>query len=128
MLYSVDAGKYVTSIPVKYKKEYEMWMKNLSSSDYQGIIDELNSRIDGSDINTSSWMPGNNWTGTVFDPIFIACGRNKVNSGFFFGLILFDLMIKREDVWGFGKYKKNGITIRGITYFLLQSPPAYNHT
>jgi hypothetical protein len=85
----------------------------------------LNKRIDGSDINTSSWIPGNDWTGTVFEPIYIACSKNIVNSGLFFGLILFDLMIKRNDAWGFGKYEKDGVPIKGITYFLLNNPPAY---
>jgi hypothetical protein len=44
-----------------HKKEFTAWMKKLSSSDYRAIIDELNSCIDGNDINTSSWMPGNDW-------------------------------------------------------------------
>lgn len=122
MLYSVDSGKYVKLVP--HKKEFSLWMKHLSPLDYQAVIDELNSRINGSDINTSSWIPGNDWTGTVFEPIYTACGKNIVSSALFFGLILFDLMIKRQDVWGFGKYEKNGIPIKGITYFLLANPPA----
>jgi len=121
MLYSVDTGKYVKVLP--HKREFDKWMKKLSEDKYDAIIDELNGRIDGSDINTSSWMPGNDWTGTVFEPIFEACGKNIVQSGLLFGLILFDLMIKRDDVWGFGKYEKNGIPIKGITYFLLHNPP-----
>jgi len=123
MLYSVESSKYVKSVP--HKKEFEAWMKNLSASDYKDIIDELNSRIDGSDINTSSWIPGNDWTGTVFEPIYLACGKNIVASGLFFGLILFDLMIERKDAWGFGKYEKDGVPIKGTTYFLLKNPPTY---
>ena len=59
MLYSVDSGKYVKIMP--HIKVFTAWMKKLSSSDYRAIIDELNSCIDGNDINTSSWMPGNDW-------------------------------------------------------------------
>lgn len=123
MLYSVDTGKYVEKLP--HKKEFDRWMKNLSASDYQNVIDALNQKVDLSDINTSSWIPGNDWTGTVYEPLYRACGNNKEASGLFFGLILFDLLMRREDaVWGFGRYEKDGIPIRGTTYFLLNNPPA----
>ena len=123
MLYSVDTGKYVKKLP--HKKEFDRWMKNLSASDYQNVIDALNQKVDLSDINTSSWIPGNDWTGTVYEPLYHACGNNKDASGLFFGLILFDLLMRREDaVWGFGRYEKDGIPIRGTTYFLLNNPPA----
>jgi len=123
MLYSVDTGKYVEKLP--HKKEFDRWMKNLSASDYQNVIDALNQKVDLSDINTSSWIPGNDWTGTVYEPLYHACGNNKDASGLFFGLILFDLLMRREDaVWGFGRYEKDGIPIRGTTYFLLNNPPA----
>lgn len=123
MLYSVDSGKYVTKIP--HMKEYLKWRKHLNDEDYNAIVNELNSRIDGSDINTSSWIPGNDWSGTVFDPIYNACSKNIELSGLFFGLILFDLMIQRDDVWGFGKYEKDGVPIKGITYFALKNPPTH---
>ena len=51
MLYSIDTGKYVTKIP--HKAEFDKWMKNLSAVDYQVIAEELNNRIDESDINTA---------------------------------------------------------------------------
>lgn len=123
MLYSVDTGKYVEKLP--HKKEFDQWMKKLSPSDYQKVIDTLNQKVDMSDINTSSWIPGNDWTGTVYEPLYRACGNNKDASGLFFGLIFFDLLMRREDaVWGFGRYEKDGIPIRGTTYFLLNNPPA----
>jgi hypothetical protein len=122
MLYSIDTGKYIENLP--HKKEFNSWMKKLPAHDYQKIIETLNERIDGNDIHTSSWIPGNNWTGTVYEPIYYACGKNNEASGLFFGLILFDLLMERQDaVWGFGRYEKNGVPIRGTTYFILQNPP-----
>ncbi|OXS26594.1 MAG: hypothetical protein BI182_02485 [Acetobacterium sp. MES1] len=123
MLYSIEAGKYIKSVP--HEKEYQKWRKKLSDDDYQKVINELNNRIDGSDINTSSWIPGSHWEGTVYEPLFKACNCNVTQSGLFFGLILFELMIERKDVWGFGRYEKGGIPIKGITYFLLNNPPAH---
>lgn len=122
MLYSIDSGKYIKKLP--HKKEFDSWMKNLPDQDYKKIIKTLNDKINESDINTSSWIPGNNWTGTVYEPIYHACGDNKEASGLFFGLILFKLLMDRKDaVWGFGRFEKNGVPIRGTTYFILQNPP-----
>lgn len=122
MLYSVETGKYVEKLP--HKKDFDSWMKKLPQDDYDNIVDTLNAKIDKSDINTSSWMPGEEWD-SVYKPISLACGNNKEVSGLFFGLILFDLLMKRDDaVWGFGKYEKNGVPIKGITYFVLPNPPA----
>lgn len=122
MLYSIDSGKYIDKLP--HKKEFVSWMKNLSADSYQNIIEALNDKIDENDINTSSWIPGNDWTGSVYEPIYHACGDNKEASGLFFGLILFKLLMERQDaVWGFGRYEKNGVPIRGTTYFILNNPP-----
>lgn len=122
MLYSMRTGKYVEKLP--HKKDFDGWMKKLSEEDYLKIINALNKKVDSSDINTSSWIPGSNWNGTVYQPIYHACGDNKELSGKFFGLILFDLLMRREDcVWGFDRYEKNGTTIGGITYFVLNNPP-----
>ena len=122
MLYSVDSTKYVTTVP--HKRQFDQWKKNLSTTDYQRIVDALNQKVDMSDINTSSWIPGNDWTGTVYQPIYHACGNDKVTSGLFFGLILFELLMNRKDaVWGFGRYEKDGVPIRGMTYFILKKPP-----
>jgi len=122
MLYSVDTGRYVTKLP--HEREFEGWMGNLPVADYQSIIDELSARIDTQDIHTAGWIPGNDWNGTVYQPIYYACGQNKTQAGMFFGLILFNLLMNRqEDVWGFGRYEKNGVPIESMTYFILNNPP-----
>jgi len=60
----------------------------------------------------------------VYDPIYHACGNSKEASGLFFGLILFNILMNRTDaVWGFGRFKKDGVPIRGTTYFILNNPP-----
>lgn len=122
MLYSVETGKYVDKLP--HKKEFDIWMKKLPQADYESIVDALNAKIALSDINTSSWIPGDEWD-SVYKPLAVACGNNKEASGLFFGLILFDLLMRRDDaVWGFGRFEKNGVPIKGTTYFILHNPPA----
>lgn len=124
VLYSIDSGKYVTSVP--HKKEFEKWMKNLSIADYSKIEDTLNAKIDQNDINTAGWLPGHDWTGTVFEPIYNACGKNVTQAGMFFGLIVFELLMNRQDrVWGFGRFEKDGKQITSMTYFTLNNPPQF---
>jgi hypothetical protein len=125
MLYSIDSGRYVKTLP--HKKDFDKWMKQLSSDDYNKIIEALNENINSKEIHTAGWIPGNDWTGTVYQPLYYACGQNKMQSGMFFGLILFDLLMRRTDcVWGFGKFEKDGVPIASMTYFLLDNPPPNN--
>ncbi len=120
MLYSVESGNFVMNLP--HSKNFCQWRKNLSDADYQKILDNLNGRIDSDEIHTAGWMPGSDWTGTVFEPIYHACGHNLEAAGLFFGLIVFKVMMERDDCWGFGKYEKNGVPIRSMTYFKITKP------
>jgi len=122
MLFSIDRGHYIDEIP--YEQDYRRWRSRLTEGEYQAIISELNNRIDGGEIHTSSWIPGNDWTGTVYDPIYqSACQQDVTESGKCFGLFLWVVLQEHPDVWAFGRYEKNGIQINGLTYFKLGNPP-----
>jgi len=122
MLYSLDSNSYITTIP--HKKEFDIWRGRLSDLEYNAIVDELNDRISEHEINTSSWIPGSDWTGTVYEPIYKkACGQNEEQSGKCFGLIVWVVLMNHPDVWAFGRYEKDGIPIEGITYFKLGRRP-----
>ena len=121
MLYSIDKQQYVREIP--HQSEYRFWRSRVPPEQFQRVWDELNDRIDSDEIHTSSWMPGNNWEGTVFEPLAVACGGDVDASGKFFGLILWDVMLNRDQVWSFGRYEKDGVPIQGMTYFRLLVVP-----
>lgn len=122
MLYSIDSGKYVKSIP--HEKDFERWCKNLSTDDLQNAVDAINEKIDANEVNTAGWMPGSDWTGTPFDPLYEACGRNQTQAGMFFGLLVFNTLLQRDDrVWGFGRFEKDGVPIQSMTYFVIENPP-----
>ena len=106
MLYSIDKQQYVHEIP--HHSEYQSWRNRVPPDQFHRIWDELNDRIDGDEIHTSSWMPGNHWEGTVFEPLAVACNGDVEASGKFFGLILWHVMLDRTEVWGFGRYEKGG--------------------
>jgi hypothetical protein len=121
MLYTIDSDSEITKIP--HRREFERWRSRLTDSEYQAIVDDLNSRIDGTEIQTSSWMPGSDWSGTVFQPIYEkACEFSETASGLFFGLIVWVVFMDRPEWWSFGRYEKNGMPITGITYFQISSP------
>ena len=118
MLYSIDNESYINRIP--HKADYDRWRAKISDDDYQAIHDELHSRISGSEIEPSSWIPGKNWNGTVFQSIYDACEGDENASAKFFGLILWHVVMEHEETWGFGRYQ----FIEGLTYFRIKPPRA----
>ena len=121
MLYSIDSDCPIDSIP--HEKDYLQWKKRISDEDYRAIFDELSSRISGSEIETSSWIPGSDWTGTVFQPIYEdACDYDPVAAAKFFGLILWDVVRSQKESWSFGRYKLGDVPIEGLTYFRINHP------
>jgi len=122
MLYSVDTQSEIKSIP--HRAEFDVWRNRLSSQEYDAIVSELQHRIESDEIHTSSWIPGGDWTDTVFQPIYKrACHCDPVAAAKCFGLILWKVLLDNEDFWGFGRYDKNGIPIQGLTYFKLGRRP-----
>ena len=115
MLESLE-GKRVTTLP--HPKDYNTWRNRLSDADYEAIEDDLNRRIDAGDIHTAGWMPGSDWTDTVFEPIYhTACRKNITHAAMFFGLIVFNVFMDRPEKWIFGRFEKDGKDIGSITYF-----------
>lgn len=122
MLYSFDTLTYVNHVP--HKAEYKVWKSRIPESELRAIQERLNEQIAGDEIHTSSWLPGNNWAGTVFQPIYEkATLLNEEQAAMCFGLILWELLMGREEVWGFGRYEKGGVPIKGMTYFRVYNPP-----
>jgi len=121
MIYSIEKGEFITKLP--HEKDFKVWRKRIGDNDYNTIVDELNKRIDGDEVHTAGWMPGHDWTGTVFEPIYHACGRRIDTAALFFGLIVFKAFMDRDDYWGCGRYEKDGKPIHSMTYFRLKNIP-----
>lgn len=122
MLMSVDTGLKVTKLP--HMQDYTRWRSKLSDDDYEMIEDAINGQIDENDINTAGWMPGHDWAGTVYEPLYEACGKSITQAGMFFGLIVFKILMERKDaVWAFGRFEKDGVPIRSMTYFRTPKDP-----
>ena len=60
---------------VPYEKDYHLFVSRMLPTEIAAIKDQLNEMIDGTEINTAGWMPGKNWTGTPFLPIYEKAAR-----------------------------------------------------
>ena len=122
MLYAIETKQRIISIP--HRPFYDLWRARLTDAQYTAIYDALNQRVDKDEIHTSSWIPGANWMGTVYQPIYdVACRYDEAAAARFFGLILWHVMLERPETWSFGRYEKNNIPIEGLTYFRIEVTP-----
>lgn len=116
MIYSIESENTINTIP--YKDEYDVWRSRLSDHEYEAIIQDLTGKIGATNIQTSSWMPGKNWAGTVFAPIYSkACLSDYEQAAKFFGLLVWESFPNHSDYWAFGRYELDGVPIQGLTYF-----------
>ncbi|HEY8572742.1 hypothetical protein [Phenylobacterium sp.] len=98
--------------------EYKQLMKRLDASEISAIKSALNALIDGDEVHTAGWMPGSNWEGTPYQPIYEkAANRDYVLSAKCFGLIVYEVFMERPERWTSGRFEKNGEPIGSRTYF-----------
>ncbi len=118
MLFTIDS-KQITGIPSRRQRDFNTWRRNLAESDYQAVREAINRYVDAVPLDkpfVSSFIPGSDWRGTVYDPLFMACGHSEEQSGWFFGLIVWQVMIDHEEEWVFKPADKEG-DILGTTYW-----------
>ena len=114
---------------VWHKKFFDASKYWLSDNEYQAMIDELNRVIQGKldnkeQVVVPSFIPGSDWSDTVWDPIYTkACGFDFDYSAQFFGLLVCQVLIDREETWYFIKQE---VAARGMIYFRPQEKPTEN--
>ena len=80
MIFDFIKEKRIIKMP--HQERWNSMKKRLSDDQYQAIYDEINSKIDeivdtDREVLTSSWIPGNRWIGTVYEPIDTICGGDR---------------------------------------------------
>lgn len=99
VLYWKEKETYVEEIP--YKKAYERWRCNINDEDYERINNLINAVADDTvQIDTILLRP-NEWIGSLYEPIYLACNQNRKGTAMFFELIIFKVLLEREDKWQF---------------------------
>ncbi len=119
MLWDIEKDKEITNQP-----HPDTWRhtKKLSSSEFDGIVEEINRLIDGAKSNevaTAGWLPGNDWSDTPFQCIYTkAADSDYDTSAKLFGLFVWHTLQKRQgEYWAFGRYSVGEREIRSMTYF-----------
>jgi hypothetical protein len=116
MLVDMMTGKQVTHVP--YQADYNRFLSRLSAQEIKAIEAALNQMIDGTEIQTAGWMPGKNWSGTAFDPIYQKAAHcNEEVAGRCFGLLVWSVFMKRPERWTSGRFEKDGEPLGSRTYF-----------
>jgi hypothetical protein len=116
MLSSIDGN--ITKA-VWHKKFFDASKSWLSQDEYQAMLYELNRIVqksidDNSNIVVAGFIPGSNWSGTVWEPIYLkACRYEEDHSAQFFGLLVCQVLIDRKETWYFIKQD----VARSMIYF-----------
>jgi hypothetical protein len=116
MLVDMMSGKRLTKVP--YGAEFQSFMSRLTAEEIQAIKDALNAMIDGDEIHTAGWMPGNDWRGTPFQAIYEKAARHSHSAAAqCFGLMVWEVFMERPEKWTSGRFEKDGEEIGSRTYF-----------
>lgn len=120
MLIDIMTGKRVTAVP--YAAEYHQFLSRLTQHEIASIRAALNSKIHGTEIQTAGWMPGSDWNGTPFQPIYEKAARHDYGaSARCFGLMVWEVFMERPETWTSGRFEKDGVPIGSRTYFRVRS-------
>ena len=120
MLFDLD-GARVTGVP--YQSDYRTYMARMTTGEIAAIKKALNEMIDGTEINTAGWMPGADWSGTPFDPIYQKAARKNPNAAArCFGLMVWEVFMERPEQWFSGRFEKDGQPLSSRTYFRPKTP------
>ena len=116
MLVDLMIGKKITRVP--FAEEYRTFMSRLSREEIEAIKVALNDKISGSEIQTAGWIPGSNWEGTPFQPIYEKAAKRDFGAAArCFGLMVWEVFMERPEQWTSGRFEKDGQPIGSRTYF-----------
>jgi hypothetical protein len=135
MLYDFDHGGILsTHIPPSYNRRFRAWKSNMRPADIARVKRELHQIISTANVHTTSWIPGEDWFGKPWFPIFLHGARqNEVHAAMCFGLFCWECFLERSkpggdwggEDWGYKHCDDQwGNPIKGRTYFRLNVRPS----
>jgi hypothetical protein len=122
MLIDIESGRVITTIP--HEAKFQLLRRRLSANEFDAMVSRIDDLIDeaGGEIATAGWLPGSDWTGTPFEPIYTKAARQDfAGSAMFFGQLVWYAVMQRRERWGSGRYEVDGRDIGSRTYFRLKS-------
>jgi hypothetical protein len=119
-LIDIESGKEINRIP--FRETFDLLRSRLTEAELDSMVTCVNELIDeaGAEIATAGWLPGSDWTDTVFAPIYTTAARQDyARSALFFGQLVWYTIMHRPERWASGRYEKDGVDIGCRTYFRL---------
>ena len=90
----------------------------LSRDEIAAIRDALDRRIEGRRIETASWIPGSDWSGTPYQAIYEKGARmNPDLAALMFGLMAWEAFERHEENWYTERFSMGGEEDRFRVYF-----------
>lgn len=89
MLIDIDTLRTITSVP--FQPEFDALRRRLTTDEFDAMVTRIDELIDegGGEIATAGWLPGGDWTGTPFEPIYTKAAREDFDrSAMFFGQLV----------------------------------------
>ena len=120
MLIDIETGRAINRIP--YRSDFDALRKRLTDAEFDRMIAGIDELIDesGAEIATAGWLPGSDWTLTLFDPIYSKAARGDYRrAALFFGQLVRYAVMNRPEEWASGRYDVDGRDIGSRTYFRL---------
>lgn len=115
MLYNLDDVE-ITKLP--HKRQFALHRSHIGDAEYEAAVCAINDYVSNvQDVFISSHIPGNDWTDTPYQPLYLACNHSYDQSAMFFGLIVWKVMMERQDDWYFKPAAKDEEDVIGMTYF-----------
>lgn len=125
MLFDLD-GNQMNDIP--HRRDYDAWRAGLTDAQHSAIMGELHRIMDQAIVSgevrgengifNSSFIPGSDWTGTVYQPIYEACNENFDHAKYFYGLLVWKAVMEHRAEWVFIRQEADTTRPLGMTYFL----------
>ena len=99
-------------------KMYHLAVSRLSNTELIDIRHALDSRIAGSRIETASWIPGSDWRGSAYQPIYEKAARfNADMAALMFGLFVWEAFERHHLDWYTERFSMGGEEDRFRVYF-----------
>ena len=122
MLIDVESGRVLEHVP--YERDFSTLRGRLTAEEFERMVERVNELIEeaGGEIATAGWLPGSDWTGTPFEPIYTKAARGDFDrSAMFFGQLVWYTIMNRPEPWGSGRYQVDGRDIGSRTYFRINA-------
>ena len=116
----MHSGAAVTGVLASGERgrTFRLLCSRLSPAELSDVRDALDARIEGSRVETASWIPGPDWRGTAYQPIYEkGARRNPELAALMFGLMAWEAFERHDDDWYTERFSMGGEEDRFRVYF-----------